>query len=83
MATYAVQYVTRDGALAGQTITNRARAMRLVQETVWLNMGCVIIVVTANSTAERLKMRAIATSQVFHEQGRAMAWLKELGEEQS
>lgn len=85
MATYAIQFITKEGAFCGQTITNRARALLLVGETVWLHIGCVVIVVTANSSMERLRMRATAVSQVFHEQGRAMTWLKNLlaEEEQS
>ncbi len=78
MATYAIQHVTKEGALCGQTITNRARAMLLVQDTLWVNVSCVVIVVTANSSLERLKMRATAVAQVFHERGRAMDWLKQL-----
>lgn len=77
MATYAVQFITRDGAFCEQTITNRGRALLLVDSD-WLNVACVVIVVTANSSVERLKMRATAVSQVFHERVRALAWLKQL-----
>jgi flagellar biosynthesis/type III secretory pathway ATPase len=84
MATYAVQFVTRDGALCGQTITNRGRAILLIAGPDWTTRQarCVVIVVTANSSMERFKMKATAISQVFHERGRAMDWLKSLGEEQ-
>lgn len=87
MATYAVQFITRDGALCAQHILNRGKAMLLVQsEAGWLEDGqarrCVVIVVTANSAMERLKLRATAVSQVFHERARAIEWLKQLGEEQ-
>lgn len=81
MATYAVQFITKDGAFCGQTITNRARAFMLVQDGLWVNIACVVIVVTANSSVERLKMRATAVSQVFHERVRAVDWLKRLGDE--
>lgn len=82
MATYAIQFVTREGAFCGQTITNRPRAMLLVQDG-WVvnNAVCVVIVVTANSSMERLKMKSTAVAQVFHERGRAMSWLKSLGED--
>lgn len=81
MATYAVQFITREGAFCGQTITNRARAMLLIQDTLWTNISCVAIVVSSNSTKERLKMKGTAVAQVFHERARAMDWLKQLGEE--
>lgn len=83
MATYAVQYITKDGAFCGQSITNRARAMLLVQDALWVNLSCVVIVVSANSQQERMKMRGTAVAQVFHERVRAIEWLKQLsGEEQ-
>lgn len=77
MATYAIQFITKDGAFCGQTITNRARALLLIDSD-WLNVACVVIVVSANSSMERLKMRATAVSQVFHERTRAIDWLKQL-----
>jgi hypothetical protein len=81
MATYAVQLITKQGALCAQTITNRGRAMATVESSSWHDVACVVIVVTANSSMERLKMRATAVSQVFHERGRAMDWLRKLGED--
>ena len=76
MATYAVQFITREGALCGQLITNRPRAMLAVSDHPWVNVGCVVIVATANSSMERLKMKGTAVAQVFHERVRAMDWLK-------
>lgn len=76
MATYAVQHITKDGAFCGQTITNKPRAMMLVQDSEWVNIACVILTITANSSMERLKLRATAVSQVFHERKRAVEWLK-------
>ena len=79
MATYAVQHITKDGAFCGQQlITNRARAMLHVQNAVWVNVACVVITVTANNQLERMKLRATAVSQVFHERKRAMDWLEHL-----
>lgn len=85
MATYAVQFITREGAFCGQTITNRPRAIALVQDTQWVNMACVILSVSANSSLERLKMGATAVSQVCHERKRAIEWIKNqlVNEEQS
>lgn len=80
MATYAVQYITREGAICDQTITNRTRAMVLVLDGDWLNIGCVVITVAAGNARERLKMKGVAVSQVFHEKTRAMDWLKQLGD---
>ncbi len=76
MATYAVQFITKEGAFCGQTITNRPRAILLVQDDLWVNIACVIITIAANSQMERLKMRATAVSQVFHERKRAVEWIK-------
>lgn len=76
MATYSVQHITKDGAFCGQTITNRPRAMLLVQDSQWVNIACVVITITANSSLERLKLRATAVSQVFHERKRAVEWIK-------
>lgn len=76
MATFAVQFITRDGAFCGQTITNRPRAILLVQDTQWVNIACVVLTVAANSQMERLKLRATALSQVFHERKRAVEWIK-------
>ncbi len=56
MATYAVQFITKEGAFCGQTITNRPRAILLVQDGLWVNIACVIITIAANSQMERLKM---------------------------
>lgn len=83
MATYAVQFITKDGAFCGQMIGNRDRAISLTQGP-WdaFNATCVVLTVTASSSMERLKMKATAVSQVFHERGRAIEWLKQLGEEQ-
>lgn len=79
MATYAVQFITRDGAFCGQTVTNRGRALTKIQDD-WIarHIACVVVVVTANSSVERLKLRATAVSQVFHERVRAVDWLKQL-----
>ena len=82
MATYAIQFITRDGAFEGQRILNRARAL-LAVDTSWPAFSCVLIVVSANSQQERVKMRATAVAQVFHERVRAIDWLKQLGEENS
>lgn len=76
MATYSVQHITKDGAFCGQTITNRPRAILLVQDSQWVNIACVIITIAANSQMERLKLRATAVSQVFHERKRAVEWIK-------
>lgn len=81
MATYSVQHITKDGAFCGQTITNRSRTMLLVQDSQWTNIACVVITIAANSQLERLKLRATAVSQVFHERKRAVEWLRKLGEE--
>lgn len=87
MATYAVQFITKDGAFCGsQRILNRAKAMQHVQDGDWPNirpgqkgsMGCVVITVSANSAMERTKLRNLAVSQVFHERVRAIDWLKQL-----
>lgn len=82
MATYAVQLITKQGAFCGQSITNRAHAMTKIAGDSWTDVACVVITVSANSSMERLKMRATAVSQVFHERGRAMDWLRKLGEEE-
>lgn len=83
MATYTVQFVTKQGAMCTQTITNRARAMLLVQDGEWgSGVGCVVLVIAANSGQERIRLKGVAVSQVFHERVRAIEWLKQqLGEE--
>lgn len=80
MATYAIQFITRDGAFEGQRILNRAKAL-LAVDTSWPAFSCVLIVVSANSQKERLKFKGNAVAQVFHERVRACQWLKQLGEE--
>lgn len=90
MATYAIQFITRDGAFCGsQRILNRAKAILHVQDGDWPNLrpgqkgsvGCVVITVSANSALERLKIKGTAVSQVFHERTRALDWLNKLGEQ--
>lgn len=78
MATYAVQFITKEGAICGQTITNRGRALLLADGPRWTTerAACVIITITANSQMERIKLRATAVSQVFHERKRAVEWIK-------
>lgn len=83
MATYAVQFVTKQGALCKQVITNRGRAMSHIENALWVNVGCLVIVVTANSGKERLDLRGVAVSQVFHERARAMEWLKTMLSEEA
>lgn len=79
MATYAVQFITKDGAFGGsQRILNRAKAIQHVQDASWANRDCVVIVVSANTAAERFRLRATAVAQVFHERVRAVNWLKQL-----
>lgn len=78
MATYAVQFITKDGAFSGQTITNRGRALLLIQDGSWTDVACVVLTVAASNQQERLKLRGTAVSQVFHERTRAFEWLKQL-----
>lgn len=78
MATYSVQFITHEGAFGGSPrILNRAKTLLQLQEA-WPPSGCVVIVAAAGNQRERLKLRGLATAQVFHERVRAMDWLTTL-----
>lgn len=81
MATYTVQFITKQGAYCGQTVTNRARAMTTIASSNWSDVGCVIVTAAAGNAQERLKMKGVAAAHVFHERARAIDWLRQLGDD--
>lgn len=76
MATWTVQFITRDGAICGQTVTNRARAVALV-ETDWINVGCVIVTMVPGNVAERAQVNnQYAVVNVFDTRAEALLYFK-------
>lgn len=81
MATYAVQFITSNGALCGQTITNRTRAVELVNNS-WSGTNIAVsILVVGGSFKERTRLGDLAVSDVFFQRKPALEFLNKLGEE--
>lgn len=83
MATYAVQFITSEGALEGQTITNRVRALEMVE--LWEPRPlapAVALMIVGGNFQERTALGDLAVADVFFNRRDAVRFLNRLTEKQ-
>ena len=83
MATYAVQFLTSDGALCGQVIMNRARAVQRIEA--WMPQAseyAVAILIVGSSFKERSQLGDFAVSDVLYHRRDALRFLNVLADEE-
>lgn len=79
MATYAVQPITRQGALCAQVILNRARAIEMLEKwTVGESWFAMSILVVGASFQERTALGELAVAEVFFNRRDAIRFVSQL-----
>lgn len=84
MATYAIQFITREGGIAAQSIVNHARAHAILDA--WRNQGpgtfAVSILIVGASFKERTTLGELAVADVFFNRRDALRFINQLQEQQ-
>lgn len=84
MATFALQYITRDGGIAGQSIVNHNRACAIL--SAWApgpGNFAVSILIVGSSFQERTALGELAVSDVFFNRRDALRYVNQIQEKQT
>lgn len=84
MATYALQFLTRDGSICGQHVLNYSRALYTLQSwTVNSDQFAVSILIVGASFPERTALGDLAVADVFFNRRDALQFVNKLQEKQT